>query len=197
MKIISKYKDYYDYLVGAKFGLDNNVVLDRTKGIIIDNYLLKSSYQFYNYKTIKIAICGKLYEGICDVDGNVYWNNNMIPFGEFKKDWKGNELFYINVGTDYRPILNPVSIHPIETKINEEENCPIVFVTGNRNQNREIFPCLKNTKIASIYPPEKIFMDVYNWISKRNETNYIDNRTDIEKLEAKGFNKKNSFRKIK
>lgn len=34
MRIISKFKDYYDFLAGAKFGIDNKVVFDRRDGKI-------------------------------------------------------------------------------------------------------------------------------------------------------------------
>jgi hypothetical protein len=33
MKVISKYKDYYDFLAGS-YGTDNKLVLDRTKGYV-------------------------------------------------------------------------------------------------------------------------------------------------------------------
>lgn len=54
MKIISKYKDYYDYLAGLKFGIDNKIILDRTNGFVFKDYQLKPYSD--EYDTLKVAI---------------------------------------------------------------------------------------------------------------------------------------------
>ena len=56
MKIISKYKDYYDFLLG-KYGVDPKLVLDRRKG----GRLTETSPQSF-----KLAICGKLIDVFFD-----------------------------------------------------------------------------------------------------------------------------------
>ena len=60
-----------------------------------------------------------------------------------------------------------------------------------------LFPKLSDLKFANVINPEQMYIDVYNWLSKRNEFNHIDNRNDVQKLESKGFDKKTSFRNVK
>jgi hypothetical protein len=194
MKIISKYKDYYDYLVGSKFGLDDKVVLDRREGFVYKNPFSSNSIEI-----IKLAICDYLYYGII-YENNVYWGEERLKFIS-----KSSKLFINTDDNKYflkREYLNynrenSVFLDPIKTDININEDCPIVFVSGYRNQNLSKFPSLENFKLSKILPPEIIYVKIYNWLSKRNEFHFVDNRTDIQKLESAGFDKKESFRNIK
>lgn len=159
MKIISKYKDYYDYFVGAKYGIDNHVVLDRREGYVETFYSGEVFAQYDDYSTYKLAICDTMYVGKFD---------NRTGVFTWVKD---------------KP-----------TSINQEENCPIVFVSGYINQQRRNYPCLREFKIASVYPADEIYQDIYNWILKSKENNIKDNRTNVEKLQSAGFDKRTSFR---
>lgn len=200
MKILSKYKDYYDYLAGSRFGIDNKVVLDRRKGFVHKKHDFhifpcdaRHPYRIStdNYIILKIAICGLLYEGLVGEKRQFFWGSKIKKVGEHRKKWGKGTSFSIPLN---KRKYQTIDIESTKTDINEKENCPIVFVSGNTNQHRQKYPCLKELGIASIYPSEKIYMDIYNWLSKRNEHHYKDNRTDIQKLEAAGFNKKTSFR---
>lgn len=65
MKIISKFKDYYDYLVGI-YGEDSNLVLDRRKTDKIDVSCLNDTIiEFYigGYKIQGFAHDSKIYYG--------------------------------------------------------------------------------------------------------------------------------------
>ena len=76
MKIISKYKDYYDYLVGI-YGEDPKLVLDRR-----DN-------DFFTYKKNKIQlfIAGNIIDGYCDGD-KIYYGEDLEQFKSDYRYWK-------------------------------------------------------------------------------------------------------------
>lgn len=50
--------------------------------------------------------------------------------------------------------------------------------------------------IKKYIPAEEVWQKLYDYISKRNEKEIVDQRNDIEKLESAGFDKKTSFRKM-
>lgn len=192
MLIISKYKDYYDWLVG-KYGIDKHIVLDRRKGRVKKSYELKSmdSFNRPSYDQIKVAICGTLYSGVYDHKGKFKWNEEIATIGKVKKSYYGAKVEKVHWQRKDFTFL------PEPTTINQENNCPIVFVSGYRNQNHANFPYLKQLGISNWYSADKIYMDVYNWVSKNKEEVAVDNRTDIEKLQSRGFDKVTSFRNIK
>jgi len=73
MKIISKYKDYYDYLQGI-WGMDEKLVLDRTVSSPTPNYL---SYLGMPYVSLaRFYICGNVVEG-------VYYQERVNALGVF------------------------------------------------------------------------------------------------------------------
>lgn len=183
MKILSKYKDYYDWEV-SRFGIDDKMVLDRRQGFT-DNEMA-----YENYDVIKIAICDFLYSGIY-LNGKVLWEDEALELCEWSK-W--TKKYYIK-DPEKRKFHYFGGI-PFETKvpteINQEENCPIVLVSERDNSNRSRFPNLKKYNIAGWYTSSEIFKDLYSWISKTK-----DKRTDIEKIDSHGFDKRKSFRNMK
>lgn len=74
MKIISKYKDYYDYLQGI-WGMDERLILDRTLFSTTPDYNNKY-YQFPHIELIRFYICGNVVEGI-------YYQANIESIGRF------------------------------------------------------------------------------------------------------------------
>lgn len=185
MLIISKYKEYYDYLAGAKYGIDKKVVLDRRKGTVIHPVHLRPYRAEFN--KVLVAICGYIYQGIVDSNNNIYWGDQINAIASEKIDYKGQKQFYVGKGID----MITVNTKPKKTTLNDEENCPILWL---HNGDRKPFPKLSDIGIASILPPDVIYTMIYNWLSAKNEFNPVDNRTDIEKLESAGFDKKSSFR---
>ena len=51
--------------------------------------------------------------------------------------------------------------------------------------------------ITKHIPADDVWQLVYDWITKRNEPNVVDNRTDKEHIQSAGFDCKTSFRNIK
>jgi len=55
-------------------------------------------------------------------------------------------------------------------------------------------PILQNTEIPSLIPAEKIWSNLYNYLLYQKDPQVIDNRTDKQKLESRGFDNITSFR---
>ena len=55
---------------------------------------------------------------------------------------------------------------------------------------------LSNMNLQSLFSPDQIYQLLCQWLSDRitKKENKVDNRTDIEKLLSKGFDKIESFR---
>lgn len=57
-------------------------------------------------------------------------------------------------------------------------------------------PILSETYIPKVIPPEEIWKAIYEFFSAQKERPIVDSRSDIQKLESAGFDKKTSFRKV-
>ena len=68
-----------------------------------------------------------------------------------------------------------------------------------RFDNKDVIsnPILAGTPITSFIAPEEVYNELYAYISSLNDVDVIDNRTDIQKAESAGFDRKTSFRNIK
>ena len=189
MKILSKYKDYYDYLI-HKYGIDEKVVYDRR-----DGFVPKDAKSWRGIQPVKVAICGLLYTGLCDKDGNFYWGDDRLKVAE-KKDIEWNfykdKLFYKSPYNNLKEEY--IDEFETETDVNDKNNCPVVFVSGFWNQNHSNSPCLETLGFASFMDAEELYLKIYNWISKRNEPDTTDTRDDKTKIVNAGFDTKISFR---
>lgn len=192
MKIISKFKDYYDYLQG-KFGIDEKKVLDRTK--------------FYNYgdfadsaEYITLNFCGKLYYRTTKkivLKTSKYTNFQSYDFQNHKdrepflKYYKHNSnvkmvvlytcekyTWYTYNETDYEAI---------------SEKLPYVVYSTSWNANG--MPILKEIGFNNVIPPEEAYKLIEETISIKEQEIKRD-PTDMNLYHSKGFDK-NSFRNIK
>ena len=76
MYILSKYKDYYDYITGI-YGEDPLLILDRTKWNPLP-------YSFSSTSKIQLYIGGYFIEGYWD-GKNYYWGDNIKQFEDNRK----------------------------------------------------------------------------------------------------------------
>jgi len=58
-------------------------------------------------------------------------------------------------------------------------------------------PILSGTFIPKVIPPSEIWSALYEYLSSLNDKPIIDSRSDIQKLESAGFDRKTSFRNVK
>ena len=58
-------------------------------------------------------------------------------------------------------------------------------------------PILKDTPITSLISSQEIYEELCAYISSLNDVEIFDMRSDVQKAEAAGFDRKTSFRNIK
>lgn len=175
MKILSKYKDYFDYLVGI-YGMDEKLILDRTK-------FHKQPYTPANNTKITFYICDKVIE--CLYKDDKYWYGEEIKqFCEKHQFWDGVIRWYLKDDSHIRFYLND---YP--TDLNDKHECPILIKNYG---SIEKFPILKEYDFASNFPAEQMWIDISNWLSKPKPV--INNMTNKEKIVSHGFDLKESFR---
>lgn len=200
MKILSKYKDYYDYLTGI-YGVDPKLVLDRRKGARIDKFRSPGGFS--------IAICGNLVQGFYDGE-KCYCGDSLLKVGEevevkeyfrgigFQKEKKVKIKYTTYSLVGHIPEEHEVTLYrePQETDLNEQHDCPILLVTSTWRNDYEPFPRLEDYGIGAVYSPNEMFTMLSSWLSQKitEAENIVDTRSDEMKLESKGFNKKCSFR---
>lgn len=204
VKILSKYKDYYDYLSGI-WGVDPKLVLDRRE-------FKHPEFFAHHPEVIQLYVCGKLIEGFWDGE-NFYFGEALSKFGEIKKphSWffsraehgKGRYVeFYFQPNTNiplarnerYQILVESVDDYK---KYNLAQNCPILMNNRYSRDGFYRYPILSKMNVSSILKPEVIYQMLVDWFSERNNEleKRPDNQTDVQKLVSKGFDKKHSFRK--
>lgn len=199
MRIISNFKDYYDFLTG-KYGIDEKCVYERVcstenpegkwwkSGIYKPKH--KEPATIYNFEII--AVCGTLYSCFY-YNGKHYFGaeaENYIPAKIKDPSPYGNStntVIDLHRGKEY---------HLKKTDLNEKEGCPVLLL----NTERPLRAQVKNIKLADfdfakVLPAEECYLQISSFLLK--EKPVVDNRTDIQKIIGKGFDKKESFRNIK
>jgi hypothetical protein len=201
MKLISNYKDYYDYLIGAKYGIDEKAVYERicsTEGN--DSKWYKSGIyrplfldNLRDYDCWEIHFCGTRYYGHF-YDGQYYYGKeamNYIP-ARIKNGAHSHR------GMCSEPILtggtinNEFGLTRLVEDYNEKHNCP-VLVSHSYNG------LIKNPKLLDfgfnkIISPDEAFLKITNFLLR--EKPVVNNQTDKEKIVSHGFDTKTSFRKM-
>lgn len=201
MKIISKFKDYYDYLQGVN-GIDTLVVLDRTE-------FSTKPFEPAENTIVRFFICGYQVEGL--------YKNGKFLFGKEIEEFTCDEKFYTyDDDQENYYYLKGKSKYYYDSKVlrepkllskspNDILNCPILIqdvfgkckITDSYNSTIKYskFPILREYDLAKVFPPDKIWLLLYNWLSK--EVIIEDKQTDKEKIVSKGFDLKHSFRNTK
>lgn len=186
MKIISKFKDYYDHIQGL-YGVDEKIVYDRTE----IKYSTPSHIQFPSTE-VKYFILA-----ICDIFYIVYYFNGVYYFGDVQ-DINGHR--YVNGELiperylKYKWYKTSKELHLTKTDINTKNNEPILLISGNRMDKVSKDIKLSDYGINKLVEANDMYIMISNWLSKEKEIE--DNRTDKEKIVGKGFDYKKSFRKM-
>lgn len=199
MKIVSKHKEYYDYLQGV-YGIDDKLVLDRT-----DYY--KLPYTFSNDKsTLHIG----------EVVVEVYWKEGVPYIGEEVEKYSIVNKNSFGVYPSLHGMYNNTSYkdyyfipsgrysfirvlkQPLDLKDKSptwKEDCPILLET---NQGFKKFPLLKEFNISKKLSAEIIWVLLTQWLSKQTDKKEkVPEMSDKSKILAAGFDLKTSFRKEK
>lgn len=193
MKIISKYKDYYDFLQGI-YGIDDKLILDRRKGGV------KKSF----YKKEALFICGKVIE-FYSQDNVLYLGDKIAEISVPLTYWEKKEKILYVIRDDFTnhrynwPKIYYSKLSEDTYNIYEKFKVyfniyPIFLKSGH--SDIIIFPQLEEIGIQKLIPAEEMWIMLTDWLSQRiTETeNAFNPRTDLEKIESSGFDTKISFR---
>ena len=224
MKIITKngIKDYYDYLQGVR-GMDELVVYDRRDCTFIKGSTIKegdypqvSFFDTCHYGTDKpkLSIRRYLSKKIENHDGSYKGLPKFVMEGEVCHplieigfhDWIFEVERYLD---DNEKLCLDVSlVKKFENKTERLSEAPInigelkqpYYHWGNVLRSKTACliqnPIMLHTWIPRFIPAEEVWDALYEYISSLNDKDIVDNRTDIEKVESHGFDKKTSFRKM-
>ncbi len=172
MRIISKHKDYYDYLQGV-YGIDNNKVYKREDYIICGDFI---SYWNSDHTVHCFAINNKLYT-ICQNKKGFYTDDKL-------KIQNSN------------PFLRRTILLKTPT-VNIERRKPIVYgrLWGNSINWVKGDPIMKSFDFHKVLSAEQLYIEVETFLGYLKDHPEIpNNQSDIEKLLSHGFDKKKSFR---
>ena len=122
--------------------------------------------------------------------------NGGWPFG--RDPLKREDYTFIDLERkEERDCMFLHSLLPDEKKYNDLHNCPILIdISYGREEKLCEHPFLTELELSQILPPEQIHRLISDWISNQRtqSENRPDTRTNIEKIEGKGFDKVTSFR---
>jgi hypothetical protein len=213
MLIASKTKDFYDFMVG-KWGIDRKVVYNRGNNKLIDSKYYKACVGMNEYKSYW------LFERIPQKDRHGNWIRKTFHYLNEPKClailWTGDTyyvreviLYYDNNGvlcSEWQPFSGKqkwlFGISNVELHLKRNSDAPVYFeICGYDSHCCESTilenPILDGSKFVSFLNPEQVYLDIYSYISRRNEKEITDNRTNDEKIVCNGFDRKASFRNVK
>lgn len=188
MKIISRYKDYYDYLQGI-YGVDDKVILDRTSS---KGYPGRPGVG----NKVVIHICDIEIQGMLK-DGKYLYGEELRPLALPSSSRRPLTFFNFKEGSRIFTIYSL----PQPSRLNSITGIPILMMDQafgeikHNGINYCAYPKLETLELYKIFTPERTWRLLYDWISRRNEPSAPPPMTDQEKIESHGFDKQNSFRK--
>jgi hypothetical protein len=210
MKIVSKVKDYYDYL-SSIYGIDETVVYDRREIYLPSKHTPSPFFSMEKLPTDQLPKKtrlnpdgkGMLYKAVLEV-GNMFYSfeierylldktsDNISVEWVLKHQIRGEKhhhfgkthiTFYTNIELNQYYSLDKFTkwIRPCWYR-------PTVEIFSNL--------ILKETPIPSIISADEIYKELYAYISGLKDIEFIDTRTDVQKLQSAGFDKTTSFRNL-
>lgn len=212
MRIVSGFKDYYDFPTSF-YGVDEKRVYVRTREKL-DDYGARQKWNRGKKKLIEdvknpqkgfiiaptigwfftVAFCDKLYQGYySDVSKKYMYTVDELPEVAKKVIMESNYWWNrktLRVG-DY--------FIPEPTNINKLIDSPVMVMSPNhfdrpggdvKNENLSLY------HFGKVIEPTRAYQEIYTWIGYK-EPEMPKDLKDMHRFEAKGFDKKTSFRNIK
>ncbi len=203
MRIISKWKDYYDYL-SWHFGQDNSIIYKRKPfsseiGISKKDLPQLPNDVFINYRFKWLSICSVLFLLVEKREANgSYGPWKMYSTDDFSDEFnsKLNKNYFFN--GSYTQHIGKSS--PLVLELHKQVSAPVFcFVTvWNGCYIDDIIPKLDVLGIPSVYPAEQIYQDISyfigNTLTPSPDTVVPNISSDKEKILQHGFDLKQSFR---
>ncbi len=199
MKIISKYKDYYDHLSGV-WGEDPKLILERTKEFV---------WSFPRYGGCEMFVLTFV------IGGNmvqIYHNGEDFHFGEDIKQfdtsnkWNNKEGHYrVNIGYIDGRQNSMYVVDGVKSGyefLNDKYKCPILYNSESwycsdiTKEDFSTYPLLSSTPITKFVDATDVYRWIQEYLAKKVDQSQArqDNLSDVQRLVNKGFDKVTSFR---
>lgn len=200
MKIILKYKDYYDYLQGV-YGRDDILTFDRrSKEELIKPELWDYANKDKEPITYKFAICNQLYI-IKSYKDKLYYTleerRELEAIQLKENDHNVSFQWDRGYGNDYIMEQKHWDIENCYTNKNIEQRYPILLelVKGHKKEPWARNIILKDFDFPKYVTAHDMFVNISAFMGYLVDNPPIpNNQTDIEKVVSHGFDKKKSFR---
>lgn len=209
MRILDNKKDYYDYLTGI-YGIDNHITFDRRNSYVFKefcdghDFFIKTKCSSDTHKTLSFnwVSVNNRYKYIKDLFGKIHFI--IIEIGKTHYLFKieryidDNDILQIEPSLIWKKenqlkksngVISVIPVHVSGLFVNDSYSISQWFI-----DKRIDLPIFNNTWVPSFIPADDIYKDIYDFIISEKEPKIVDNRTDVQKLESKGFDKKTSFR---
>lgn len=223
MKIIDNKKDYYDYLQGV-LGQDTKAVFDRRGSVLFNAGSMPVPFRKVTDPDIAwtgmlILVAGKKLYATNFVNLAGRFSLGVMTRKEVKREGtiplrmrieyrqtKPDKLHanYYNLlltkqGSPVMPQLFPMRSRTTGRVTHEDD----YFKSGEKEHSWDCAvlsydnPILSTLFTSPIVPAEELFTEIQDFLLSLNDKEIVDGRTDEQKLESAGFDKKTSFRKQK
>lgn len=221
MKIISKHKDYYDYLQGV-YGMDEKMVYDRrTPNLEKCGTYVSDGINQPTVSEIKFSICNQIYL-VYRFEGKSYHTvdelielHHILKKKEIDESWL-HRYYWYDKKTDLRKLAEEkFKEENVKSRVNKEIRQPVLIqhhaegfefcdVYDNKNgwqdSNKKVhsywrIPDLSTYGFAKWYPADEMYQMIcafMGWMVDHPEI--PNNQTNKEKIISRGFDTKISFR---
>lgn len=218
MKILSTFKDYYDFMV-SKYGVDTKIIYNRVpeeKESVgwRKTGMYKPPHMGYpeSVEEYVIHFCGKMFfvyyvfgdwffgDGILDAEPEKY--PEVIPnfYAPYEQKYSLNTRNTTAVIKHWQAQYKPKEkgrywALPDDTRVTHgspskrNDELKCPVVLGDHKDVR-----LSDFNFGKIVSPNEAFITISNWLSREKEV--IDKQSDKEKIVSHGFDVKTSFRKM-
>ena len=196
MKIISKYKDYYDYLKGI-YGEDTRLILDRRS----------SEHPTYYPEGKLVFAIGNLNVDVLHIDGKFYCGeSDMIKLnGKRRVDaYTGMVSYEVNyISISDRSFSRPkkstsyINVMPWGKKRSTDKNDEYAIYLFDTFRNKVCpYPRLEQYGIQKILSPHDIWVELSNWLGQQvtKKEPIVPVGDDKVRIVSAGFDLKTSFR---
>ncbi len=215
MKILTprNNKDYYDYLTGI-YGMDPMVVYDRRQFTV----LARLDTPFFNKTATEKDTQKEEIRTQKWIDRHWIWVNEYVATTLYCMLEVGLKWYFFEVER-YLDNLSNVCLDwkIIQSKeISKSQHLgisPMTFFKAYKNYSLPWLsekidirvdksdaisnPILDETPITSLISPQEIYLCLSAYLSSLKDVDVTDSRTDEQKAESAGFDRKTSFRNIK
>ena len=213
MKIISKFKDYYDYKV-TDYGTDENLVYDRRNGTIVDRQRIspeESNLALYSTlyvggEVVHLFIThNKIYThfDLVDIERKkrryYFFDGYCLKFRDGKQyEYKSNLwLGYFSDTADFIRENNGFHIRE-ETHLSWEElsKIPLLLITSDyRTKNQKVYINPSLQELGVYIAPDFVWQHIVQYLSDlKTQAEQSPELPNELKIDSKGFDKKRSFR---